>query len=100
MTHFERRPRRKSLEINAILGVLALSAAIGGCAAPGGSKQIALAANTPSRARASEAAEQRHRQPDYITLAPSRSVPIPGTGPNPSGLGPPEAFPDPYRDPQ
>jgi hypothetical protein len=96
MTHSEPRLRRKSLEISAGLSVLALSAVIASCAAPGGPKQIALAANTLGRARPAA----HNPQPDYITLAPSRSVPIPGSGSNPMALGPREAFPDPYREPQ
>jgi hypothetical protein len=108
MTQIESHTSRKSAIAVVVVGVLTLGAAAAACAAPGGSKHAApgrhaVAANTrAARPHPRAPTEQRRRavQPDYITLAPSRSVPIPGTGPNPTGLGPPAAFPDPYRNPQ
>ena len=108
MTHSEPHPHRRSPIVAALVGVLTLGAAVTACAAPGGSKQAApgrqtFAANTPGaqpRPPAPPIQPWPNPNADYITLAPSRAVPIPGSGQNPTALGPPEAFPDPYRDPQ
>jgi hypothetical protein len=108
MTHSEPRTRRKSLIVAVVVGVVTLGAAVSVGAAPAGSKQAAprrpaSAANTPG-AKPHRPAPRRHGRQDlahdYVTLAPSRSVPVPGSGPNPTGLGPAQAFPDPYRNPQ
>jgi len=106
MTHSEPRTSRKTAIVAVVVGALTLGVDASAYAAPGGPKHAAtrhhaVAANTRG-ARPRTPTKQPWPDPhaSYVTLAPSRSVPIPGTGPNPTGLGPPGALPDPYRNPQ
>jgi hypothetical protein len=99
---------RKSPQIAALAAAVALSGALAGCG-----KQGALDRPGPLFGQPNPALEQRRAQQqdpnrpvqtidprdDYITPAPPRTLPIPGTGPDPTASGPPGALPDPYANP-
>lgn len=93
--------------IGVLAGLLVLSASVAGCSharSPAGADSTvghgAGAANqTRQQADPNHPTQTIDPRNDSATPAPPRTLPIPGTSPDPFGSGPPGALPDPYANP-
>lgn len=93
--------RSTSAPIVGLAGALALCAGLAGCSQTGGmGRPFERGANQPRQQQDPNHPTQTIDPRDASgTPAPSRTLPIPGTAPNPIGVAPPGALPDPYANP-
>jgi hypothetical protein len=112
MNHFELHINRKLPQIAALAGVLAVSAGVDGCAKPSGPERPGQVLGQQSASNAPARRQQGPKRPvrktkrrhdldrDNVSLAPPRTLPIPGSGSDPTAVGPRGVLPDPYANPQ
>jgi len=92
--------RRSFAPIAVLAGALALGGGLAGCAPFGLGGHGPGAANQPRQPQDPNHPTRTVDPRDQAaTPAPPRTLPIPGQGPNPLGVPPAGALPDPYSNP-
>jgi hypothetical protein len=98
---------RKFPQIAALAGALAASGVLAGCGKQGNLERPGPMFGRPSAANAPRRQQQDPNRPvqtidprdESATPAPPRTLPIPGSGQDPTASGPQGALPDPYANP-
>jgi predicted small lipoprotein YifL len=98
---------RKSPQIAIVAAAVALSGALAGCGKLGPLERPGPLFGHPNKAIEQRRQQQDPNRPvqtidprdDFANPAPPRTVPIEGTGPDPTASGPQGALPDPYANP-